>query len=373
MTDLLGPASAANATTVRPTDSRTFGASDTWFQDCPPGSSVGGTALIASWFNGWMAQLRNAIRGMGVAVGDTNDNMLLTAIQLAGMAPPYGVDTSSTPSAMVVTLSPAPPSFAAGDEIIVKATQPCTGPSTVTPNGIATYNIVHNDERSALVNNDYVVGQLLRLVFDGTNFQLGKNAQAAGSVTAAALAAGAAPPLPAVAAQPSDDLHLSNDTAAATRDVDVSPGRVRDDSDVTNLQLASAMAKRLDTAWAAGGAVGASVGGCDTGTKGNNQTWHAFLIGRLGLAVTTFARSSNVATLGIAAHGLGVGGSIRVVGIGGGFDGLQVITAVPNANSVSFANAGANVATTSTGASADGLIFCSRRATPPRRCQAAGP
>jgi hypothetical protein len=61
-----------------------------------------------------------------------------------------------------------------------------------------------------------------------------------------------------------------------------------------------------------------------------------------------------VATLTIAGHGLGVGGTARIVGVGNGFDGLQTITAVTT-NTISFANTGSNVSTTPSGGTCDGF------------------
>jgi len=366
--DLLGPGNAPNSTTVEPTDSVSFGATDTWFQDCPPGTTSGGTFMSALWFNRMLQQVRNAIRGMnllGTALSNANPNMLLNAIQLAGKNPPFGVDSSTTPGQIIVALSPAFPSLNDGDNIYVKIAQPCPGgATTIAISGVGTFNVTHNDA-TILVPNDYVVGQMLDLRFDGTEFQIGRSLQpGAGSITAPMLAAGAAP-LGAVGTQPADNLQLSNDATNATRDIDISIGRVRDDSDVTNLQLAGAMAKRLDTAWAPGGGIGGtSQGACDTGTKGNSQTWHAYLIGKLAISVSAFSRSSNVASLTLpTGHNLGVGGTVRVIGVGGGFDGIAVITAVTS-TSVSYNNGGANVGTTSCTATADGFDILASQSYP---------
>jgi hypothetical protein len=70
MTDILGPASAANAVTVDPGESRTFGGTDSFFKDCTTPSAVDGTALQAAFLNGILRQLRTAIRDAGV----TEDN-----------------------------------------------------------------------------------------------------------------------------------------------------------------------------------------------------------------------------------------------------------------------------------------------------------
>jgi hypothetical protein len=184
------------------------------------------------------------------------------------------------------------------------------------------------------------------------------------TIPQSALAPGAAP-LPYVAAQPNDNLHLVNDGPNPTRDMDITPGRVRDDSDVTNLQLAGIMVKRLDVGWVAGGVTGSPAGGCDTGSKGAGQTWDAFLIGNLGHVVTAFSRSSNIATITVAAHGAGVGGTVRPSGIGVGFDAVAAITGV-STNTISYANTGPNVATTPVTAVVDlfDVLFSQSYSTP---------
>ena len=74
----------------------------------------------------------------------------------------------------------------------------------------------------------------------------------------------------------------------------------------------------------------------------------------MGLSVTQFSRTSNVATLTITGHPLGVGGTVEAQGIGSGIDGSAVITAITT-NTVSFANTGANVGNTACAAIANGF------------------
>ena len=64
--DLLGPANAVNAVTARPSETRIFGASDTYFKDCSTSTNEDGTEVQAAWLNAQMQQLRHAIRGMGI-------------------------------------------------------------------------------------------------------------------------------------------------------------------------------------------------------------------------------------------------------------------------------------------------------------------
>lgn len=161
--------------------------------------------------------------------------------------------------------------------------------------------------------------------------------------------------------QGAGNLTLSNDGSSPTFVVDIASGRVSSDDDTVLLPFPG-QTKRLDQSWAPGTATG----GCDTSTKAANQTWHAYIIGK-GLTPTNFARTSNVASLTIPAHNLGVGSGIVVVGIGQGFDGFAVVSAVTT-NTLNFSNAGPNVSTTAAPGTANALgvdaIFSQSYPTP---------
>jgi hypothetical protein len=81
--DILGPASAVNSTTTRPSETRLFGATDTFFRPCSSPSATDGTAVQAVFLNGLLQQVRRAIRGMGISEDNLDDDMLLKAIQAA--------------------------------------------------------------------------------------------------------------------------------------------------------------------------------------------------------------------------------------------------------------------------------------------------
>lgn len=83
--DIIGPGqNTANVTTSRPEDDREFGAVDTWFKDCTSPEAQDGTAIKAAILNAAIAQLRRAIRGMGIEENNADDDMLLKAIKKAG-------------------------------------------------------------------------------------------------------------------------------------------------------------------------------------------------------------------------------------------------------------------------------------------------
>jgi len=83
--DIIGPGSnTANVTTARPEDDAEYGVNDTWFKDCTSPEAQDGTKIKSSFLNRVAAQLRRAIRGMGIAEDNADDDMLLKAIKKAG-------------------------------------------------------------------------------------------------------------------------------------------------------------------------------------------------------------------------------------------------------------------------------------------------
>jgi hypothetical protein len=83
--DIIGPGqNTPHVTTTRPADDAEYGVLDTWFKDCTSPEEQDGTKIKASFMNRVSAQLRRAIRGMGIAEDNENDDMLLEAIKKAG-------------------------------------------------------------------------------------------------------------------------------------------------------------------------------------------------------------------------------------------------------------------------------------------------
>lgn len=90
-TNIYGPAGAGiNETTTRPADQSSESNVDSWFGPCVGNDPNTGTKVGHQWLNKIVANFRRAIRGMGVAENDTDDDMLLKAIQKAmGTAPRF--------------------------------------------------------------------------------------------------------------------------------------------------------------------------------------------------------------------------------------------------------------------------------------------
>jgi microcystin-dependent protein len=165
--DLLGFGNADNAVTVRPARTIVRGATDTWAKDCSDPDAQNGTALIADFFNDFLAQFRTALRNSGIVL-DNADDMLWRAMQSLGIR--YGVDTGAA-GALTVAFSPAVTSLYAGLAVLVNAAQDCPGATNFTPNAQATKSVVWPDA-SPLSTGDYKAGSILLLVYDGAKWQM---------------------------------------------------------------------------------------------------------------------------------------------------------------------------------------------------------
>lgn len=173
MTDLLGHGAfgAARSTTTRPpvTPGNAPGDPDTWAKDCTSPAAADGTEHRAGWANFLLAQLRNAIRGGGVAESNTDDEMLARAIQSGRMN--YIVATG-TANAWLVAPSLALLAYAAGRVLWIVA--PATNTATaVTANvsGLGTRTIVKSDG-SAPGIGDIVTGRIYPTIDDGTSIRV---------------------------------------------------------------------------------------------------------------------------------------------------------------------------------------------------------
>lgn len=93
-------------------------------------------------------------------------------------------------------------------------------------------------------------------------------------------------------------LTLSNNASDATNDIDIAVGSARDSTDAANIDLATALTKRLDAAWA----VGSSAGMLATGAAVTNTTYYLFLIKRTDTGVVDVAADTSSTGANIAAN-----------------------------------------------------------------------
>lgn len=95
-------------------------------------------------------------------------------------------------------------------------------------------------------------------------------------------------------------LTLSNNGSDATNDIDIAVGSARDSTDAANIDLASALTKRIDASWA----VGTNQGGLDgtesvAGTPDTSTWYHVWLIKRpdTGVVDVLFSESATAPTM----------------------------------------------------------------------------
>lgn len=100
--------------------------------------------------------------------GATNRYPTSSEIQNGGII--YAVDSGSTDT-YVITLSPVPSAYTAGMKIYFKANTINTGPATLNVNGLGAKNIKKNVTED-LADGDVKAGEIVQVVYDGTNFQL---------------------------------------------------------------------------------------------------------------------------------------------------------------------------------------------------------
>src|SRR6185437_11236136 len=149
------------------------------------------TGVATFNLNGLGASAIHRANGSAVQAGDINANMMVelvwdgSAWQIANyfgfssstinnntftLTIPYAADGGSV-NAMTAAFSPALTSLAAGQEVIVKAANTNTGPVTLACNALAA-KAVTNADGSALTASAFVAGEMLWLLYDGTQFQL---------------------------------------------------------------------------------------------------------------------------------------------------------------------------------------------------------
>lgn len=79
--------------------------------------------------------------------------------------------TSTGNDTYAITVSPAPTAYAAGDEFSVKIDVANTGPATLNVNSLGAVDLKKNVSE-ALETGDLIANEIIRVKYDGTNFQV---------------------------------------------------------------------------------------------------------------------------------------------------------------------------------------------------------
>lgn len=103
-----------------------------------------------------------------VPVVDTSSFVTPAGIQAASYT--YAADAEANDS-YAITLDPAISAYAAGQEFVFKANTANTGAASLDVNGVGAVTIKKNTDQD-LATGDIEAGSIVKVVYDGTNFQL---------------------------------------------------------------------------------------------------------------------------------------------------------------------------------------------------------
>lgn len=121
---------------------------------------------------GWGALAESDVTNL---VSDLAAAATKTGVQLDSYT--YAADSGAA-NAYVVTLSPVP-TLVAGLTVIFKAANANSGSSTLNVNSLGAKTIKKTDGATNLVSGDIAAGQIVAVVYDGTNFQVSSGATGA--------------------------------------------------------------------------------------------------------------------------------------------------------------------------------------------------
>lgn len=137
--------------------------------------------LVEAYYDGTNFQISSIISAGEITATHTTENLRTGENQ-------YAVDTGAA-NAYACAPTPAITGYTVGLVVRFKAVNANTTASTLAVNGLATKSIVRNDGTSALRVGDILAGQMVNVVYDGTNFQLVNSSGTITSFTAVAIPA----------------------------------------------------------------------------------------------------------------------------------------------------------------------------------------
>lgn len=127
---------------------------------------VGGSGTIAAW----TVSVSGARGTTGAAGADGADGEVQNSDFQDGT--PIYATGAGTANAQTLTLAPAITAYTAGQGFRFKAGATNTGAATLNVNGLGAKSIKKCDGTIALVAGDITTGQIIHVVYDGTNFQM---------------------------------------------------------------------------------------------------------------------------------------------------------------------------------------------------------
>lgn len=107
----------------------------------------------------------------GDLIEDSHVEQFIEPIQNLEAGKPWYAEASGSVNAFEVTLDPAPAAYAAGMIVHFKANNNVTSTSTLNVNGLGAKPL-QKEGNTSLISGDIVSGQMVSVIYDGTNFQL---------------------------------------------------------------------------------------------------------------------------------------------------------------------------------------------------------
>lgn len=190
----------------------------------------------------------------------------------------WGGTSTGAANTYAITLSPAPGAYVAGQAFRFLTHEGNTGACTLNVNGLGAKAITKNGA-TALASGDISSGEVIDVVYDGTQFELvsppgslqvtaGTGLQSSGTIWSVN---------PSFFQGFIGGLTLSFNSATV---LNIAAGTCTSDDNSNQMRLAGAYTKTTG-AWA----VGSGNGALDTGTVANNTGYHVFLILRTDTGV----------------------------------------------------------------------------------------
>lgn len=224
--------------------------------------TAGNQTFSAEEANNLFSENKNATLAGGLTLDDTGADVNQLALSMARHAQgaKYFVDSGSANAKILTKQNNFRPvsSYFAGMEVCFYVLVSNTGSTTVNIDGAGVVGI-RNEFGRALGANDLTAGNLVTLIYDGTNFRIkdrGIN-------------------YPWLASSSPRNFTMSNSSGDTDHDIDLSAGCVFAENGKTFIYSDNVITKRIDASWASGTGQG---GRFSSVTLSPNATYHFFVI-----------------------------------------------------------------------------------------------
>lgn len=222
----------------------------------------GDQTFSAEEANNLFTENENAVLAGGLTLDNTGVDVNQLALSMArhSQGAKYFVDSGSANAKVLTKQNNFRPvtSYFAGMEVCFYVLVSNTGATTINIDGAGVVS-VRNEFGRALTANDLTLGNLVTLIYDGTNFRIkdrGIN-------------------LPYISGDSTKNYTISNAVGDVDNDITISSGCVLADNGKTFLYSDNVITKQLDATWVSGTGLG---GRFASVSLSSNTTYHLFII-----------------------------------------------------------------------------------------------